>query len=249
MGRRKRGRETSVCGCLLHTPCWGPGLQPRHVPWPGIKPETLWFEGRHSIHWATPARADLEFQSNYLTSYSLFQYILKIFVNIWVLPTIFISFSCFIFAICYFEVFNGIHWVVTICLAVDTTWGRKSEKVISFMKITFQEWKTHPNNWTRKFHMVISTIIIKLKYGLGSDWGRDGRESCFKRDDQGKSLSGGNIWAGPKLLERTRNFSNQGKDIVSREWKSPDKRMSLAKKVCLVGVWWMVRQIGRSQIK
>ena len=30
-GGRKRGRETSVCGCLSRTPCWGPGPQPRHV--------------------------------------------------------------------------------------------------------------------------------------------------------------------------------------------------------------------------
>ena len=31
-GVRKRGRETSMCGCLSCAPCWGPGLQPRHVP-------------------------------------------------------------------------------------------------------------------------------------------------------------------------------------------------------------------------
>ena len=30
-GERKRGRETSVGGCLLHAPYWGPGLKPRHV--------------------------------------------------------------------------------------------------------------------------------------------------------------------------------------------------------------------------
>ena len=24
-------RETSMCGCLAHTPHWGPDLQPRHV--------------------------------------------------------------------------------------------------------------------------------------------------------------------------------------------------------------------------
>ena len=36
-GERKRGRETSMCGCLL---C-APGLQPRHVPWVGIEPVTL----------------------------------------------------------------------------------------------------------------------------------------------------------------------------------------------------------------
>ena len=37
----ERGRETSTCGCLLHIPHWGPGPQPRHVPWLGIEPETL----------------------------------------------------------------------------------------------------------------------------------------------------------------------------------------------------------------
>ena len=31
-GRRKRGRETSMCGCLSHAPYWGSGLQPSHVP-------------------------------------------------------------------------------------------------------------------------------------------------------------------------------------------------------------------------
>ena len=29
-GRRKRGRETSMCGCLSHAPYWGPGQKPRH---------------------------------------------------------------------------------------------------------------------------------------------------------------------------------------------------------------------------
>ena len=50
-----------MCGCLLCSPDWGPGLQPRHVPWLGIKLAILWFAGRHSIHWATPARAQLFF--------------------------------------------------------------------------------------------------------------------------------------------------------------------------------------------
>ena len=53
----ERGRETSMCGCLSHTPHWGPGPHPRQVPWPGNEPATLWFEGRRSSHWATPARA------------------------------------------------------------------------------------------------------------------------------------------------------------------------------------------------
>ena len=56
-GERKRGRETSMCGCLWHAPHWGPGPQPRHVPWLEFKSATLWFTGWHSIHWTTPARA------------------------------------------------------------------------------------------------------------------------------------------------------------------------------------------------
>ena len=28
---RKRGRETSMCGCLSSTPYWGPGPNPRQV--------------------------------------------------------------------------------------------------------------------------------------------------------------------------------------------------------------------------
>ena len=41
--QRKRGRETSVCGCLSCGLHWGPGLQLRHVPWLGIKPAIPWF--------------------------------------------------------------------------------------------------------------------------------------------------------------------------------------------------------------
>ena len=55
-GKGGRKRETSMCGCLSSAPYWGPGLQPRHVPWLGLKLVTLWFTGRHSIHRATPAR-------------------------------------------------------------------------------------------------------------------------------------------------------------------------------------------------
>ena len=55
-------RNISVWHTLLHTPTWGPGPQPRHVPWPRIEPATLLFAGQCSIHWATPARADLLFK-------------------------------------------------------------------------------------------------------------------------------------------------------------------------------------------
>ena len=56
-GRRKRVRETSMCGCLSHAPYWGPGLQPRPVLYTGNLRATLCFTGRHSIHLATPVRA------------------------------------------------------------------------------------------------------------------------------------------------------------------------------------------------
>ena len=49
-------RDTSI-GCLSPPHNWGPGLQPRHVPWLGIEPVTFQFAGQRSVHWATPARA------------------------------------------------------------------------------------------------------------------------------------------------------------------------------------------------
>ena len=47
-----------MCGCLSHGPNRGPGPQPRHVPWLGIELVKFWFASQHSIHWATPARAE-----------------------------------------------------------------------------------------------------------------------------------------------------------------------------------------------
>ena len=45
----REGEKHQCVVCLLHTPYWGPGLQPRHVPWLGIEPATLWF-GRPTLH-------------------------------------------------------------------------------------------------------------------------------------------------------------------------------------------------------
>ena len=56
---REGEREGEKHQCVVASrapPTGGPGPHPRHVPWLGIEPATLWFAGRHSIHWATPAR-------------------------------------------------------------------------------------------------------------------------------------------------------------------------------------------------
>ena len=57
---REKERERNINVWLpLVCPNCGPDPQPRHVPWLGIEPVTFWFAGQHSMHWATPARADL----------------------------------------------------------------------------------------------------------------------------------------------------------------------------------------------
>ena len=53
-------RDTPI-GHLSHTPNWGPGPQPRHVPWLGMDLMTFRFAGQHSVYLATPARALLLF--------------------------------------------------------------------------------------------------------------------------------------------------------------------------------------------
>ena len=60
-GGRKRGREASMCGCLSHTPHWGPGLQPRYVPWTGNQTGDPLTHRPALNHWATPARAKYNF--------------------------------------------------------------------------------------------------------------------------------------------------------------------------------------------
>ena len=54
---KERERNINVWLPLSLTPYRGSGPQPRHVPWLGIELVTLWFSGRHSIQWGTPARA------------------------------------------------------------------------------------------------------------------------------------------------------------------------------------------------
>ena len=73
-------RDTSI-GYLSHNPNWGPSPQPRHVPWSGIEPATFWFTGWHSIHWATPARAQYSPLMQYIYWGTFFPHYLKQFLN------------------------------------------------------------------------------------------------------------------------------------------------------------------------
>ena len=56
-GKEKEGEKHQGVVASQAPPCWGPGPQPRHVPWLGIELASLWFAGPCSVHWATPARA------------------------------------------------------------------------------------------------------------------------------------------------------------------------------------------------
>ena len=62
-GEKHQCVRDTLISCLSYHPNWGPGLQPRHVPWLGIELATFWFIGRHSVHWTTPARAFWFFDS------------------------------------------------------------------------------------------------------------------------------------------------------------------------------------------
>ena len=57
-------REKHLYPCFSHSPIWGPGLQPRCVPWLEIELTTFWFAGMRSIRWATTARAGFFFFFN-----------------------------------------------------------------------------------------------------------------------------------------------------------------------------------------
>ena len=78
---RKRGRETSVCSCLLCTPYWGPDPQPRRVPWPGIKAAYLSVCGRTPnllSHTSQHLISALIFTTTCLIFFELIVYFLKL---------------------------------------------------------------------------------------------------------------------------------------------------------------------------
>ena len=84
-----------MCGCLSHDPYWGPGVQPRHVPWLGIEPVTLGFAGWHSIHWATQQPEHFPYIFLLIYEYSLHvKGILKSFIVIKLKYHAFYSLNC-----------------------------------------------------------------------------------------------------------------------------------------------------------
>ena len=76
-GKRKRGSETWMCGCLSCAHKWWPSLQSRHVPWLGIGSVTLWFRGLCSIHWAIPTRADVRSSCLILLAFKTINFLLS----------------------------------------------------------------------------------------------------------------------------------------------------------------------------
>ena len=71
-GKKERERETLKCSCLSCTPNWGPFPKPRHLPDWELNRQPLWFTGLHSIHWATPARAEESSNSKFFKKILLF---------------------------------------------------------------------------------------------------------------------------------------------------------------------------------
>ena len=74
-GGRKKGRETSMWESnidqltLCTLPNGGLNPWPRHVPWSGIEPATLWSVIHHTTNWATLGRASYKFFDHWYSYY------------------------------------------------------------------------------------------------------------------------------------------------------------------------------------
>ena len=91
-GERRERNINVRLPLMCPPPHWGPGPQPRHVPWLGIKSATPRFTGPHSIHWATSAGADFIFIVKVQFLYISCSWILTFFFpqsdHLWVLVVI-----------------------------------------------------------------------------------------------------------------------------------------------------------------
>ena len=76
-GKRERDKHTCetkpLISCLPHMyPSRGPGLKPRHVPWPGIELVTLCLVGWFPTSWVTPVQGSNSPPAFFFLSVELF---------------------------------------------------------------------------------------------------------------------------------------------------------------------------------
>ena len=98
-GEKHRCVRDTWISCLSHNPNWGPGPQPRHVPWLGIEPVTFLFTDQHSDHWGTP-RSNILIKSYFTDS--------KIYV---LLPFLLILRHFNIFRVKAYFIIDGAHYL------------------------------------------------------------------------------------------------------------------------------------------
>ena len=84
-----------MCDYFLCAPYWGPGPQPRHVPWLGIQPAMLWFAGRHSTTephqpWLNSTVLQLAFElRSSLSPHTVFAYYVCLVSQSTIVPSLF----------------------------------------------------------------------------------------------------------------------------------------------------------------
>ena len=159
--------EISV-GCLSCTPIWGPGLQPRCVPWLGIKLATFWFVGWRPTHWTTPFRAgDMFWKSS-----QDFINIYKEFYDTFMI-SFFQTFKPLIYMQCILMLVHGRD--VTLCFVIPK-WLTQSWYFIQPGKgINLHPLERIDIKWTFSHlincpHLYEATIILRFQFSNTMNW-------------------------------------------------------------------------------
>ena len=102
------------------SPDWGPNLQPRHIPWPGIKPVTFWFTGRCSNQLSHTGQGYLGFLSISITfcNTPLVTTVTSSLIQCWLAVVIVTILTCYCFLLGMLLLFY-IKYVVFVKLLVD----------------------------------------------------------------------------------------------------------------------------------
>ena len=89
---RGEGREKHQSVVASHSPPhWGPGLQPRHVPWLGIESVTLWFAVLNSLSHASQGWASFYLLRGIIISFSLsYLFMDAVHFSFWLLRVLYI---------------------------------------------------------------------------------------------------------------------------------------------------------------